>query len=119
MRFTHRLDLICRGLVTAFVVGAICAGCSRGKRDEPQAQIATYDRFQTRKVPDFMKGSLYERMDLHFTEPLVISGYGLVKLPEPTGDSTAPLPVREYMLREMMKHGFGSYRIPGYENMTA
>ena len=42
-----------------------------------------------------------------------VSAYGLVGRLHGTGDSFASTPVRAWMVREMVKHGFGSKLIPG------
>ena len=51
--------------------------------------------------------------------PLAVSSYGLVVNLRYSGDSnTAPTAVREWMIKEMYRHGMGGHRIPGYHDMT-
>ena len=59
-----------------------------------------------------------ERTDWIDTEPKPISGFGLVARLHNTADNTlVPQSVRSYIVREMVKRGFGSKLQPGYEDM--
>jgi hypothetical protein len=60
-----------------------------------------------KEVPDFLKGTVYQATDLEAVQPFAVSGWGLVVNLRGTGDSTAPTYVREFIIREMIKHGFG------------
>src|SRR5689334_11202177 len=59
------------------------------------------DREPKKNLPEFMRGTIFERVDLENTEPYPVSTYGLVVNLPNTGDSTAPTAVREYMIKEM------------------
>lgn len=93
------------------VTGAI--GCVRKK---PPAPVTRYQSLPPKDVPAFMRGTVFERSDVIDLDPLVVSGFGLVVNLDNTGDNTqVPTPVREYMIREMVKRGFGSKLMPGFE----
>lgn len=97
----------------------ISAGC--GIRDTPPkaALPSKYVPMPKREAPDWLKGSIYEQVDVTTTEPFRVSNFGLVVLKHPTGDAqSVPNLVREYMQREMQKRQFGSKNAPGYERMT-
>ena len=69
-------------------------------------------------VPAFMHGTVWEKVDVGNTEPFQVSGYGLVVNLDNTGDSTAPVAVKEYMIKQMYAHGYGSKLNPGWENQS-
>ena len=71
-----------------------------------------------KNVPEFMRGSIWERTELSNADPFPISSYGLVGRLRGTGDSTAPTPVRNWMLREMSRHSFGNRLLPEYANIA-
>jgi hypothetical protein len=101
------------------LVGAVGVGCKSTKKPVSQP-ITRYPTLPPKKVPGFMKGTIYELCDLTNTEPLLASGYGLVVNLQPgTGDTKAPVAVRDYMIKEMAKHGFGSSLMPEqYKDLT-
>jgi flagellar basal body P-ring protein FlgI len=106
-------------LARAAVLGGIlvtAAGCPK-PQVKKGLQVRYPDRGQKQGVPDVFKGSVLELADLEGTEPLAVSGWGLVVNLRGTGDSTASTAVREYMINEMVRHGFGTTFVPGYKNM--
>ena len=90
-------------------------GCGQKKKDNhvvmPASRYA--DRGPRKEMAAFLKGSIYERADLMQDAPMPVSAYGLVGQLQGTGDSFASTPVRAWMVREMVKRGFGSKLIPG------
>lgn len=56
-------------------------------------------------LPDFLRGTIYEYAIVLDTEPLNVSGFGLVVNLRGTGDTTVPTVVREYIIRDMVKRG--------------
>jgi len=89
------------------------AGCAR--KVVPSKITPKYATLEAKKVPDFMKGTIFERVDVGNTEPFLVSGYGLIVNLNGTGDNTAvPTRVRDYMIKQMVKHGFGQYRVFEY-----
>lgn len=87
------------------------AGCGAQTPKPPTPGYA--DLGAKKNVPEYMKGTIWERTELMYTEPFAVSGYGLIGSLRGTGDSYAPTAVREYMIREMVKHGFGTRRFTG------
>ena len=96
-----------RGLM-ACVWGAAGAGVGAGCRtEEPPKPMIRYPARPPKEVPAFLKGTVFEATDLEAVQPFAVSGWGLVVNLRGTGDSTAPTFVREFIIREMIKHGFG------------
>lgn len=111
----RRLGLtLCLALAAATSVAGI-VGCGQKKNDHkvvmPPSRYA--DKGARREMPVYLKGSVYERADLINDAPMPVSAYGLVGRLHGTGDSFASTPVRSWMIREMVKRGFGSKLIPG------
>ena len=63
-----------------------------------------------------MQGTIFERVNLMNTQPFAVSGYGLVGRLRGTGGQPGAQSVREYMIREMYKHGFGQKNVPDFAN---
>lgn len=104
--------LLVFGLVAAGLL-LPAGGCIRKK---PPAPVTRYQPLPGKDVPPFLRGTIFERSDVIDLDPLVVSGFGLVVNLDETGDNTqVPTPVREYMVREMVKRGFGSKLMPGFE----
>lgn len=94
----------------------LIAGCAQDKKT---VQIPTrYPVLPGKEVPAFMHGTIWEKVDVGNTEEFQVSGYGLVVNLDNTGDSTVPLAVKEYMIKEMLRHGYGSKLNPGWENQS-
>ena len=69
-----------------------------------KAVTPRYKTENMRDVPPYMKGSVYEITNLANVDPSQASGYGLVGRLRATGDTTAPTSVRQWMVKEMVKH---------------
>jgi hypothetical protein len=101
-------------MAPALLAFAALPGCmERPQRAELRPHYATLG---LREVPDYLKGTVYEQVDVEGTEGARVAGYALVGRLRGTGDSTAPAVVRQFMLKEMVKHGFGSSQI-GYKGV--
>ncbi|HWE01344.1 MAG TPA: flagellar basal body P-ring protein FlgI [Tepidisphaeraceae bacterium] len=102
----------------AVPAGAMLTGCA----DEPKKPVSLakqYDVIAAKTgLPNYMRRTIFEKVDLANAEAFQVSGYGLVVNLDNTGDSTAPLPVTQYMIKEMVKHGYGSKLNPGWENQS-
>ncbi|MDB5324119.1 MAG: flgI [Phycisphaerales bacterium] len=108
--------------------GAISAACATGllllggcsKNAPPKVAKPAYTNIGLRTgLPAYLKDTVLERSDLSNTGVLAVSSYGLVVNLRYSGDSnTTPTAVREWMIKEMYRHGFGGHRIPGYQEMT-
>src|SRR5688500_853732 len=65
-------------------------------------------------MPLFMTGSIYERAVAENYTPHEISSFALVGQLRGTGDTSAANSIRQYMIKEMHRHGFGSPTNPIY-----
>lgn len=92
-------------------------GCAQ-KPAQPEVIPARYATLPPREVPPVLKGTILEIADLAEVQQRRVSGYGLVVNLEGTGDTTAPNAVREFMLKQMVKRGFGSQNLPGFEGVA-
>jgi hypothetical protein len=59
-------------------------------------------------TPKFLEPTLYALVEASNTGGFPLSSYGLVTGLRGTGDTTAPATVREWMRKEMARHGIGS-----------
>ena len=92
----------------------IFAGC---KPVEPPAPPPAAPVIPPKQVADYLKGTIWEHVDVAGVEPLRVSGFGLVVNLSGTGDTRAPNQVREHMIKQMQKHGFGNLNLPGFGSM--
>ena len=96
---------------------AIMAGCAEDPK--PVVKPPKYDARPAKQgLPAFMHNTIWEKVDVGNTEAFMVSAYGLVVNLDNTGDSTAPYAVRSYILKEMVKHGYGSKLQPGWEHQS-
>jgi hypothetical protein len=92
-------------------------GCASQKTRKPPTN--PYVNLGPRKnLPPYLKGSVYELVELRDNGPLNVSSFGLVGQLRGTGDTKAPPAVRQWMVKEMVRRGFGS-RTLGYESVSA
>jgi flagellar basal body P-ring protein FlgI len=104
MSFSFR-HLHCARWIAGALVGLVLIGCG----NEPAPKVtARYSTLPLRDVPDYLKDSIMQYADLGGTEPYPVSGYALVANLDGTGSSRAPTPVRDYIMKQMSIHGFGS-----------
>ncbi len=102
---TSRLLLTC----IAGMALVMLAGCTETGRPSTTMPVSRYQSQGLRKVPEYLQGTIYERADVRETTAYAVSGYGLVAGLRGTGDNSAiPQLVREYMIKEMRRGGFGS-----------
>jgi hypothetical protein len=100
---THR-RLALAGLTGMLVLaGLLLPGCT----EEPKKVAPRYLTLPAKQVPDYLKDTILSYTDLGGTEPFPISGYGLVANLNGTGGSRAPTAVREFIVKDMARHGFG------------
>lgn len=85
-------------------VGAAIIGCT----ETPKKVAARYPTLPTKQVPDYLKDTVFAYTDLGGTDPFPISGFGLVANLNGTGGSRAPTAVRDFIIKEMARHGFGN-----------
>jgi hypothetical protein len=105
-------------LVVSAIAGLALVGfgCSSRPRQQPKL-TPRYTSLPAKKLPAYLQGTILERVDLMYTEPMPVSGYGLIANLYGTGDTRAPNAVRDYMIREMQRRGFGSRQL-GFEHLT-
>lgn len=99
---TSMLLIVALASATAIGVGI---GCSSNKKKE--IVPPRYPTLPLREVPAYLKDTILEKTDLADTGPFVVSGYGLVANLDNTGGGPYPTAVRSYMVKEMVRHGFG------------
>jgi len=97
----------------AAIFASLLSGCTRAAPQEAKV-TSEFTSLPTKQVDDVLKGTIWEQVDLGNADPVRVSGYGLVVGLQGTGDTRAPNPVREYMMRQMQKRGFGNANIPGF-----
>lgn len=109
---------IVAALAAALVAGSF-AGCVNPFKMKPEKPVVRYTALPPRNMPEYLRGTIYERVDLMDVQPQLVSGFGLVVNLDNTGDNQqVPTAVREYMIREMIKRGFGSKLTPGFETTS-
>ncbi|MBC8109086.1 MAG: flagellar basal body P-ring protein FlgI, partial [Anaerolineae bacterium] len=96
----------CHLLVASMIFFIV--GCPNNNKPKPAPP--RYSTLPPRAdLPPFMKDTIYERIELMNTEALNVNNFGVVVLVQPTGDGqNAPLAVKDYVIREMIKKGIGS-----------
>ena len=101
----------------ALLASAACTGCAQHPKRQPLLIKERYPDVGPKKnLPSYLKGSVFELTELGNTVPYPISAYGLVGQLRGTGSSEAPSAVRQWMVREMVRRGFGDPRT-GFGNM--
>jgi len=106
---------------TLLVLACIAlGGCGDEKKSTTQPVVgARYPSLGSREVPAYFKDTILQRANIEDVQPFLVSGYGIVAGLRGTGDSSnLPNAVREYMLKEIARHGYGSHRVQGFENVA-
>ena len=112
-----------RRLVQCVIAAAVGAGgllgCKGVQLPAEKKTSSNYVDLGLKQVPPYMRGTIYERVELSGTTFSEVSGYGLVVNLDHTGNNdTLPAAVKSYMTKEMVKEGFGNRLTPGYEKIT-
>jgi hypothetical protein len=100
------------GVAAAFVF----TGCTQ-KAEAPKPPPQRYTQLKPKELPPFLQGTVGELSERTNDEPYAVATYGLIGRLRGTGDSTASLQVREWMVKQMVRHGYGSKLIPGYDKL--
>lgn len=112
MRMAHQLlAWVAAGLVLSALVGC------PPKEEEPPPKKERYESFPKRDLPPYLRDSILEITDVLGAEPLVVSGFGLVVNLRDTGGGPYPNTVRNYMISEMDKRGFGRRDNPQFRHL--
>jgi Flagellar P-ring protein len=105
------------------VAAAACAfgmttltGCPKPV-DPPKAAIRYPVHPPPANMPAFLKGTIHELTIEQNTGDFPVNSYGLVTGLRGTGDSTAPAIVRDWMIKEMQRHGVSSAAL-GYGKLS-
>jgi len=101
-------------ILCAAMVGL--ASCAKSVAPPPKEPL--YQSLPLPQVPNFMKGTLFERVRFLGLEPMSVYGYSLVVNLDNTGDTRAPGFVRDYIVKEMLLRGFDSYITGTYQNVS-
>src|SRR5687768_15999088 len=101
------VPLLC-ALAAVSLTCAPMVGCQPKKVRPSKVIKPLYDTLPAKNVPVVFKDTIMARCDLLYTEPFLVSGYGLVVNLDNTGSSVAPNLVREYIHDLMVKRKFGS-----------
>src|SRR5688500_12408995 len=79
-------------------VASAGGGCSSGTKNKPIG--SAYRNLGPKKnLPKYLKGSIYEMVELANQEPFPVSAFGLVGQLRGTGDTDAPPAVRQWMIK--------------------
>ena len=107
--------------IGACLTAALLApGCETTKPKANTAVKITYPTLAPKSdVPEFVKGSVWELTERTNDEPYATASYGLVARLRGTGDSTVSLPVRQWMIKQMTRHQYGSRLLDEYKNIGA
>src|SRR5689334_20385669 len=98
--------------VSLLTVVSLIASVGCNNTEKPKPPPPRYATLPPKDVPAFMKGTIFERVDVDNIQPLPVSNFGLVvNLVNGTGDAqNAPLAVRDYIMKQMERHGQGAAR---------
>ena len=67
--------------------------------------------------PEFLRGTVGSMTTIRGNEPSLVAGYGLVTHLNRTGSGDVPPELRQWMLEELAKRGFGSH-LTGYSHLS-
>jgi hypothetical protein len=106
-----------RCAVCSVLLAGVLTGC--GDKKPPPKPVEKYATLPPKQVPAFLRDTIYQRTDLVDTEPLAVSGFGIVTRLQGTGDNTLlPTSVRSFIINQMVKNGFGSkLQVPPFSEM--
>lgn len=93
---------------------ALLAGCGGGEKPRPRAEAKP---LVVRDTPSVLRGTIGAECSVVGTDPVIVSGYGLVVGLAGTGSGDAPPAVRAWMEREMTLRGVGQATY-GMSNVT-
>lgn len=94
-----------RSLIGSSIAAVVAVSCTHAP---PPKAASPYTTLPLKKVPPFMGGTLFERVDVINPQATPVSAYGLVAHLRNTGDcNNVPSRVREWMNKQLIKRGFG------------
>jgi hypothetical protein len=112
--------VFCRCAIAVATMGAalLGAGGCASKAPPPAPKEPLWPTLPLQQVPDFMQGTLFERVRFSALEEMPVYGYSLAVNLHDTGDSNAPSFVRDYIIKQMLLRGFDSYVMGTYQNVS-
>src|SRR5690349_18618613 len=105
-----------RTVFAALVAGVLISGCAQ-EPAKPKPPVIKYTTLHPANLPPYLQGTVGELAQRTNDEPYATATFGLVGGLRGTGDTTASLQVREWMTKQMIRHGYGSKLIPGYDKL--
>lgn len=95
------------------LLAAVVAGCGQDNKPKQTRNNPLPPRYEAlparENVPAFMQGTVWEVSEIQNNRPYQVSSYGFVVGLAGTGNNNGtPLAVRNHMIDEMVKRGFGS-----------
>ncbi|HYE19192.1 MAG TPA: flagellar basal body P-ring protein FlgI [Tepidisphaeraceae bacterium] len=116
-RALNNKNAVKRGLVAGLATLALIAGGGCGKTQEPAPPgRQPYANLGLRpNTPGFLQGTVMERVEVGNTGQMAVTSFGLAVNLRYPGDTRAPVPVREWMIKEMYRLGFG--RATGFSDL--
>jgi hypothetical protein len=91
-------------------------GCGN-KNAAPPPPGSRYPVLPPKEVPEYLKSTILQAVDVVSINAMPVSTYGLVADLESTGDTRCSNIVREWMIKQMERRGFGSRQL-GYGQLT-
>lgn len=116
-RFAASLSRALFRSLSVGLVGVLVAGGCGKKSAPPPPPGSRYPVLPPKEVPEYLKGSILQAVDVVAINPMPVSTYGLVADLNGTGDTRCSNIVREWMIKQMERRGFGS-RMLGYGQVT-
>ena len=108
-----KVSVVLAVLAVGLLVASGCAGQAKKKRASTTQPVVRYQSYGLREVPEYLKNTVYERVNVQDLRPMVVSGWGLVTQLRGTGDNSAiPTPVRDYIRRELLRLGYSTVQNP-------
>jgi hypothetical protein len=101
-----RCALTALASLLALAASVSTLGCAQ-KKKQPTFVRRYHDLGPKKNLPPYLKGSVFELTELANHVPYPVSSYGLVGQLRGTGDTDAPAAVRQWMIKEMVRRGFG------------
>lgn len=114
----RRLRNFAGALLVVFAGAAVAmmSGCAQ-EAPKPKPPPQRYTTLRDAQLPAFLKGTVGDLAERTNDEPYAASTYGLVGRLRGSGDTMASLPVRQWMVKQMVRHGYGSKLIPRYDKL--
>ena len=97
-------------LIACFAVALIAlvpsAGCAQSNK-RPKPMVRYQNVGPKKNLPPYLKGSIFELTEVANNVAYPVSSFGLVGQLRGTGDTNTAATVRQWMIKEMVRRGFG------------